>query len=103
MLLARLRAIALLMTVAAITGHGYQSSQPNRPWPPDLQKVAPDAPVLPPAEAVKTFFMPPGYRVEVVASEPLIQDPIAIDWDRQGRLWAVEMPAFVPELTAPEP
>ena len=54
--------------------------------------------MLTPAEAVKTFFMPPGYRVELVASEPLIQDPIVIDWDPQGRLWAVEMPGFVPDL-----
>ena len=28
--------------------------------------------------------MPPGYRLELVASEPLVQDPIAIDWDRGG-------------------
>ena len=26
-----------------------------------------------------------------------------MDWDRQGRLWAVEMPGFVPNLEAPEP
>ena len=62
-----------------------------------------DSPTLSPAEALKTFYMPPGYRVELVASEPLIQDPVAIDWDIQGRLWAVEMPGFVPNLQAPEP
>ena len=52
---------------------------------------------------MKTFSMPPGYRLELVASEPLIQDPVAIDWDPEGRLWAVEMPGFVPNLAAPEP
>src|SRR3990170_3725987 len=61
------------------------------------------APVLSPADALKTFVMQPGYRLELVASEPLIQDPIVIDWDPQGRLWAVEMPGFVPSLSAPEP
>jgi putative membrane-bound dehydrogenase-like protein len=30
-------------------------------------------------------------RVELVASEPLISDPVAFDWDVQGRLWVVEM------------
>ena len=30
---------------------------------------------------MKTFFLPPGYRVELVASEPMIQDPVLIDWD----------------------
>ena len=103
MLLARLRAIVVMLAAAAITGYGYQSSQPNRPWPPDVQSVGRDSPVLTPAEAVKTFFMPPGYRVEVVASEPLVQDPIAIEFDPQGRLWVVEMPGFVPDLQKPEP
>src|SRR5688572_20357080 len=103
MLLARLRAIVVIVAAAAVTGYGYQTSQPNRPWPPELQKVGRDSPVLAPADAVKTFFMPPGYRVEVVASEPLVQDPVAIEWDPQGRLWVVEMPGFVPELQAPEP
>ena len=31
--------------------------------------------------------MPPGYHLELVASEPLVQDPVVIDWDRGGRLW----------------
>ena len=43
--------------------------------------------------------MPPGYRLELVASEPLIQEPVAIDWDPDGRLWAVEMPGFMADIT----
>ena len=83
--------VVLLATFVA-TGHGYQSSIANRPWPPGLQKIPEGSPALSPEEAVKTFYMPPGYRVELVASEPLIQEPVAIDWDTEGRLWAVEMP-----------
>ena len=93
----------MLLFAAVLTVSGQQSSPVNRPWPPELQKVSPDSPALSPADALKTFYMPPGYRIELVASEPLIQDPIVIDWDRQGRLWAVEMPGFVPNLQAPEP
>ena len=48
---------------------------------------------------MKTFYMPPGYHVELVASEPLIQEPVAIDWDLEGRLWAVEMPGFMADIT----
>ena len=44
--------------------------------------------------------MPPGYRVELVASEPLVQEPVAIDWDTEGRLWVVEMPGCMPDITA---
>ncbi len=68
-----------------------------------MQKVPAESPPLSPAEALKTFHMPPGYRLELVASEPLIQDPVAIDWDADGRLWAVEMPEFVRDVRAPEP
>jgi putative membrane-bound dehydrogenase-like protein len=30
-------------------------------------------------------------RVELVAAEPLVQSPVAIDWDLKGRLWVLEM------------
>ncbi|MGB2717440.1 MAG: hypothetical protein WBC51_24870, partial [Vicinamibacterales bacterium] len=103
MLLTRVRAAALMFLVTVVTGYTYQSSPVNRPWPPGVQKVSDESPVLPPEEAVKTFFMPPEYRVELVASEPLIHDPTAVDWDLQGRLWVVEMTGFVRDLVLPEP
>ena len=87
----------------AVTGHGsQQSSSPNRAWPPDLQKPSGDSKPLSPQDALKTFYMPPGYRLELVASEPLIQEPVAIDWDVDGRLWAVEMPGFMANITGLE-
>jgi mono/diheme cytochrome c family protein/glucose/arabinose dehydrogenase len=103
MLLTRLRVAALIVSLTVVTGYTFQSSPVNRPWPPGVQKVSNESPVLPPDEAVKTFFMPPGYHVELVASEPLIHDPTAVDWDLQGRLWVVEMTGFVRDLVAPEP
>jgi mono/diheme cytochrome c family protein len=44
---------------------------------------------------MKTLVLPPGYRIELVASEPLVSDPIAIDFDPDGRLWVLEMPGFM--------
>lgn len=32
-----------------------------------------------------------GLKIELVASEPLIESPVAIDWGADGRLWVVEM------------
>ena len=97
--LLRFRATVLFVATLLITGYGSQSSPANRPWPPGIQKVPDDSPPLSPADALKTFYMPPGYHVELVASEPLIQDPVAIDWDTEGRLWAVEMPGFMADIT----
>src|SRR5262245_47917019 len=98
----KLRVIGILLAGAVATIYG-QSSPANRQWPPDVQKVSDDSPALSPDEALKTFYMPPGYHLELVASEPLIQDPIVMDWDLQGRIWAIEMPGFVPDLQAQEP
>jgi mono/diheme cytochrome c family protein/glucose/arabinose dehydrogenase len=103
MLLARFRIIALAMAATAVTAFGYQGASATGQWPPPVQKGPDGSPALSPAEALKTFSMPPGYHLELVASEPLIHDPIVIDWDPEGRLWAVEMPGFVPNLSAPEP
>ncbi len=93
---------ALLGANALNIGYG-QTSPVNRPWPPGVQRVAEQSPALSPAEALKTFYMPPGYYLELVASEPLVRDPIAIDWDTHGRLWVVEMPAFLRDFRFPEP
>jgi mono/diheme cytochrome c family protein/glucose/arabinose dehydrogenase len=102
MALARFGMLALLLAATVVIGHG-QSSPPNRQWPPGVQPVGDTSPPLAPAEAVKTFHLPPGYRMELVASEPLVQNPTAVDWDPYGRLWVVEMTGFVRDLEAPEP
>ena len=96
MLLTRVRAAALIVVTAVLTGFGQQSSPVNRQWPPDVQKVSPESPALSPADALQTFYMPPGYKLELVASEPMIQDPIWVDEDPEGRLWVVEMRGFMP-------
>ena len=93
--------IVALLAVAStvvVARPASQGSPPNRPWPPGIQKVSADSPALSPEDALKTFFMPPGYRLELVASEPLIQEPVAFDWDLEGRLWAVEMPGFMADI-----
>ena len=49
---------------------------------------------------MKTFFLPPGYHVELVASEPMVEDPILIDWDSRGRMWVIELLGYMPDLKA---
>jgi mono/diheme cytochrome c family protein/glucose/arabinose dehydrogenase len=98
MVLGSIRFAAILL-VTAVTGYAFQSSPVNRPWPPGVQKIGPESPPLPPEKALESFYMAPGYRLELVAAEPLIQEPVAIDWDLHGRLWAVEMPGFMADIT----
>ena len=57
-------------------------------------------PVLEPAAEQATFRLAPGFRAELVAAEPLVVDPVAIDWDEAGRLYVVEMRGFMRDLDA---
>jgi mono/diheme cytochrome c family protein len=98
----RLRLMALIIAAGAITVVADQQSA-DRSWTPGVQKAPDQSPVLSPEHEMKEFRVPPGFRVELVAAEPLVQDPIAIDWDADGRMWVVEYPEYVPDLQAPEP
>jgi glucose/arabinose dehydrogenase len=108
---ARVGAIALVLAAGAVTLSGGQQrgdlpakagshATDSRQWPPAVEPISTRAPVLSPAEALRKFSMPAGYRLELVASEPLIQDPIAIDWDPAGRLWAIELPGYMRDIRA---
>ena len=41
--------------------------------------------------ALAAFEVREGFRIELVAAEPLVMDPVAIDWGADGRLWVAEM------------
>jgi len=43
------------------------------------------------ADAIQTFKLQPGYRIELVAAEPLVASPVDMAFDEEGRLWVVEM------------
>jgi putative membrane-bound dehydrogenase-like protein len=40
--------------------------------------------------AAKAMKLPAGFRATVFASEPDVQNPIAMTWDSRGRLWVAE-------------
>ncbi|HEX8038009.1 MAG TPA: hypothetical protein VF490_02610, partial [Chryseosolibacter sp.] len=42
-----------------------------------------DSPV-PAKDAVRTFAVEPGFKVELVAAEPLVADPVAMEIDENG-------------------
>lgn len=50
------------------------------------QHIAPTDPLVPAAE-VKTFRVPEGFEVQLVAAEPDIQKPIQMAFDAHGCLW----------------
>jgi putative membrane-bound dehydrogenase-like protein len=51
---------------------------------------APTDPPKSPEESLACFQVEPGLRVELVAAEPLVFDPVWISFDEQGRMFVVE-------------
>ena len=57
------------------------------------------SPPLSPDEALRSFVLAdPDLKMELVAAEPLVQDPVAIAFDAGGRLWVVEMLSFMRDI-----
>lgn len=55
---------------------------------------------LAPADSIQHFVTPPGFHVELFASEPDIVKPIAMNWDHRGRLWIAETVDYPNEMQA---
>lgn len=55
-----------------------------------LLKVPGPAPKSP-WESLAALHLKPGFTATLVASEPLVMDPVYVDWDAKGRMWVVEM------------
>lgn len=49
---------------------------------------------------MKTFKVEEGFEVQLVAAEPLIEDPVCMAWDEDGRLWVAEMRGYMPDQFA---
>ncbi len=45
---------------------------------------------LSPDDAVKRMKVADGFEVSIVASEPLVRQPVAIEFDDRGRLWVIQ-------------
>jgi len=60
----------------------------------DYRNDLPRTPPTRPFEAVRALVTRPGFRVEVVAAEPLVEDPVAMEFDENGRLYVCEMPEY---------
>jgi putative membrane-bound dehydrogenase-like protein len=58
------------------------------PTPKNTQEIT--TPLLSPQEALARMKVPEGFRVELFAHEPDVQQPISITTDERGRLWVAE-------------
>nr|PZN85197.1 MAG: sorbosone dehydrogenase [Acidobacteriota bacterium] len=76
---------------------GQRAGGPGRGramWEPDF---SPQPPVLPltPEEEQQRFWLPPGFRMEPVLTEPHIEEPAQIAFDGNGRLFVLQLRGYM--------
>ncbi len=62
-----------------------------------IRKQFASSPVLSAEESMKTMELEPGFAVKLVTKEPLINSPVAIVFDKTGRIWVTEMEGYMPD------
>jgi putative membrane-bound dehydrogenase-like protein len=62
----------------------------NKDYAAELPRIAPKEP----KDALATFKLAPGFKIELAASEPAIRSPVAVDFDEDGRMYVGEFPEY---------
>lgn len=62
----------------------------------------PDSPARTPEEEMKTFQIEEGFEVQLVAAEPLVEAPVHIQFDADGRMWVLEMRGYMNDIEGSE-
>jgi len=65
---------------------------------PSTENNAGPSPPKTPQDELTSIVVERGMKIELVASEPMVQDPVVITFDEDGRLWVVEMRGFMPDI-----
>lgn len=82
--------VAVVVFCASVVAAEPQAKQTEPDFSAELLRIPP----VEPADALKTFQVQPGFRIELVAAEPLVNDPVAAEFDEDGRLYVVEMRGY---------
>lgn len=81
------QSLAILCTFTA--AYGQDNAPLGKVLIPRTQKQPPGPP-LAPEVALKKMTVPEGFRVELVAAEPDLLNPVAMAFDERGRIWVTE-------------
>src|SRR5262245_37046845 len=92
--LKRWSVLFMCLVTACNYEHEVESKEPIKP----AVKTNPSSEYLSPEESMTTFNLPEGYRLELVASEPMLTEPVAIAWDGNGRMFVAEMRTYMQDI-----
>jgi glucose/arabinose dehydrogenase/mono/diheme cytochrome c family protein len=89
--MSQIRPVALVASILfAFPAFGAEKTGEFPPQPP-VKALSPEA-------ELKTFQLPPGYRMELVLSEPEIKEPVACAFDGTGRMFVAEMRGYMQDI-----
>ena len=92
--------VALLLTAGSPRSPlatGQTTDSQLKKEQPSIDRLASDMKRIPPkrpAESLQAIQVSQGFRVELVAAEPLVHDPVAVDFDESGRMFVVQLPQY---------
>src|SRR5436189_6396189 len=92
------RAILILATMTSAMLAAARLARSQIPKPTDAPRP------MSPEQSAAAFKLPDGFRMEAVASAPLIASPSAVCWDERGRMLVRELHGYTlegpPEIAA---
>ncbi len=62
-----------------------------------IRKAFSESPVLSARESIRKMQIEKGFKIHIVATEPLLNTPVALSFDDKGRIWVVEMENYMPD------
>ena len=78
--------LIFLLTCLGLYGLSLSAAEPEATKR-DVPRLKPTEP----ADALGTFTLKPGFRLELAAAEPLVADPVAMAFDENSRMFVIEM------------
>jgi len=82
------------------TGPKTAQQAPEPPFIKQFVTKEPSAVPLSPEESMKKIQLPPGYHIELVASEPMVKEPVGLAWDGNGIMYVVQMNTYMKDANA---
>jgi mono/diheme cytochrome c family protein len=55
---------------------------------------------LSPEQSLQAIHLPQGFHIELVASEPMVREPVAIAWDGNGKMYVAQMMTYMQDIDA---
>jgi mono/diheme cytochrome c family protein len=94
---------ALLLACLLLSCHSRKGSPEQAYIRPDPAKENfEESPLVSPQESLNKMIVEEGFEVQLVAAEPQVSSPVAMNFDNKGRMWVIEMDGYMTNVDGTE-